>query len=159
VFKRLSFKIEQTKILHKLIYRQKQALLKRITTQIGVYQLTARTSLIGNSILELYAIEENQSTIRNRMQANGWTEIEFKPEEEPDFMKENADKNLDASKLINRLAYLYAGTTVQNLRKAFMEDISVETQMKILERVEEIVEQRKDVREGRANAKLVSQRQ
>ena len=113
-----------------------------------------RISLVGDSVLELYTIKEEKELVIARMKSNGWNLIKFNPEELPEFTSQK-DENAQTQALINRVAFLYAGTTLLNLRKILLEDISEPTKNQILARAEEILEKRTAIKEGRAQAKLV----
>ena len=79
---------------------------------------------------------------------------DFKPEELPVFSSKT-DEMAQKTALINRIAFLYAGTNLINLRKILLEDISEASRAQIIKRAEEIVEKRNAIKEGRAQAKLV----
>ena len=113
-----------------------------------------RISLVGDSILELYSIKEEENTVVSRMKSNGWNLIKFTPEELPEFSSQK-DEVAQKMALINRVAFLYAGTTLVNLRKVLLQDISEATGLQILARAGEILEKRTAIKEGRAQAKLV----
>jgi hypothetical protein len=113
-----------------------------------------RISLVGDSILELFTIKEENNLVIARMKSNGWSQVNFNPEELPGFVSER-DENAQKNALINRVAFLYAGTTLINLRKILLENISESTSSMILARVEEILNKRTAIKEGRAQAKLV----
>ena len=88
------------------------------------------------------------------MKSNGWNLINFNPEELPEFSSQK-DEVAQQTALINRIGFLYAGTTLINLRKILVEDISESTRNLIIKKAEEIVEKRTAIKEGRAQAKLV----
>ena len=88
------------------------------------------------------------------MKSNGWNLINFIPEKLPEFSSQN-DEMAQKTALINRIGFLYAGTTLINLRKILLEDISEASRAEIIKRAEEILEKRTAVKEGRAQAKLV----
>lgn len=113
-----------------------------------------RISLIGDSVLELYTILEEKDLVIARMQSNGWNLIDFKPEEIPEFNSKKDEKDQKGA-LVNRLAYLYAGTYLINLKETILQDISEENQQEIISRAEEIIKKRNDIKEGRVQAKLV----
>ena len=104
--------------------------------------------------MELYTLSEEKEIVIARMKSNGWNQVEFNPEDLPDFASK---KDADAQKiaLVNRIAFLYAGTTLQNLRKLFIEDLSESIKECVLIRANEIMEKRIAIKEGRAQAKLV----
>jgi hypothetical protein len=135
-------------------YSQKQATLKKIIHQFGLNQKVVRISLIGDSVLELYTILEEKDLVIARMQSNGWNLIDFKPEEIPEFNSKKDEKDQKGA-LVNRLAYLYAGTHLINLKETILQDISEEIQQEIISRAEEIIKKRNDIKEGRVQAKLV----
>jgi hypothetical protein len=122
--------------------------------QFGLNQKVVRISLVGDSILELYTLSEEKEIVIARMKSNGWNLVKFNPEDIPDF---SSTKDEDAQKtaLVNRIAFLYAGTTLQNLRKVFIEDLSDSIKECVLSRANEILEKRTAIKEGRAQAKLV----
>ena len=105
-------------------------------------------------MLELYTIKEEIDLVIARMQGNGWNQIQFKPEELPTFISKKNEKDQKFA-IINRLAYLYAGTYLINLREIILQEISEETKCEIISRAEEIIKKRTDIKEGRAQAKLV----
>ena len=131
-----------------------QTTIKKIIHQFGLNQKVVRISLVGDSVLELYTLKEEKQTVIARMESNGWNLVDFKPEELPKFTS-HKDENAQKTALINRVAFLYAGTTLLNLRKILLEDICEDTRNQILERAEEIFEKRNAIKEGRAQAKLV----
>lgn len=153
-FSKVAFSIANKRVFKGFTYSQKQATIKRIIHQYGLNQKVVRISLVGDSILELFTIKEEENTVVSRMKSNGWNLIKFTPEELPEF---NSQKDEVAQKmaLINRVAYLYAGTTLVNLRKVLLQDISEATGLQILARAGEILEKRTAIKEGRAQAKLV----
>ena len=88
------------------------------------------------------------------MKSNGWSWVDFNPEDLPGF---SSQKDEDSQKiaLVNRIAFLYAGTTLINLRKTLVEDISDSVKDQIIVRAKEIQDKRTAIKEGRAQAKLV----
>lgn len=153
-FSKVAFSITNKRVFKGFTYAQKQATLKKIIHQFGLNQKVVRISLIGDSVLELYTIKEEKELVIARMQSNGWNLFNFKPEELPEF-KSSKDEKDQKSALINRLAYLYAGTYLINLREIILQDISEETKNEIISRAEEIIKRRNDIKEGRVQAKLV----
>ena len=153
-FSKVAFSISNKRVFKGFTYSQKQATLKKIIHQFGLNQKVVRISLVGDSVLELYTIKEEKDLVIARMQSNGWNLINFKPEELPEFTT-SKDAKEQKNALVNRLAYLYAGTQLLNLKKIILQDISEDSRMEILTRVEEIVKRRMDIKEGRAQAKLV----
>jgi hypothetical protein len=113
--------------------------------------MVVRISLVGDSILELYTISEKNKI---RMQSNGWNQVRFNPEDVPAFTC-NKDEVAQKTALINHLAFLYAGTTLQNLKKLFIEDFSQSAKDSVINRANEILDKRIAIKEGRAQAKLV----
>ena len=73
-------------------YTQKQTTIKKIIHQYGLNQKVVRISLVGDSVLELYTIQEEKEIVISRMQSNGWNLVNFKPEELPEFTS-NKDEN------------------------------------------------------------------
>ena len=153
-FSKVAFSISNKRVFKGFTYSQKQETLKKIIHQFGLNQKVVRISLVGDSVLELYTIKEEKDLVIARMQSNGWNLINFKPEELPEFTT-SKDAKEQKNALVNRLAYLYAGTQLLNLKKIILQDISEDSRMEILTRVEEIVKRRMDIKEGRAQAKLV----
>jgi hypothetical protein len=153
-FSKVAFNITNKRVFRGFSYAQKHATIKKIIHQYGLNQKVVRISLVGDSVLELYTIKEEEETVIARMKSNGWNLINFKPEELPEFSSKN-DEMAQKTALINRIGFLYAGTTLINLRKILLEDISEESRAEIIKRAEEIVEKRNAIKEGRAQAKLV----
>ena len=153
-FSKVAFSISNKRVLKGFSYSQKQATLKKIIHQYGLNQKVVRISLVGDSVLELYTIKEEKDLVVARMKSNGWNVINFKPEELPEFTASKDAKD-QKNALINRLAFLYAGTYLLNLKEIILQDISEDTRNEILSRVEEIIKRRTDIKEGRAQAKLV----
>lgn len=153
-FSKVAFSISNKRVFKGFTYTQKQTTIKKIIHQYGLNQKVVRISLVGDSVLELYTIKEEKEIVISRMKSNGWNLVNFKPEELPEFASQK-DENAQKQALINRVAFLYAGTTLLNLRKILLEDISETTQNQILGRAEEILEKRTAIKEGRAQAKLV----
>ena len=153
-FSKVAFSISNKRVFKGFTYTQKQTTIKKIIHQYGLNQKVVRISLVGDSVLELYTIHEEKEIVISRMQSNGWNLVNFKPEELPEFTS-HKDENAQKQALINRVAFLYAGTTLLNLRKILLEDISEPTRNLILARAEEILEKRTAIKEGRAQAKLV----
>ena len=153
-FSKVAFGITNKRVFRGFTYTQKQATLKKIIHQFGLNQKVVRISLIGDSVLELYTISEEKDLVIARMQSNGWNLIDFKPEEIPEFNSKKDEKDQKGA-LINRLAYLYAGTYLINLKETILQDISEEIQQEIISRAEEIIKKRNDIKEGRVQAKLV----
>jgi hypothetical protein len=153
-FAKVSFSITNKRVFKGFTYAQKKNTLQKITHQYGINQKVVRISLVGDSILELYTLSEEKEMVTARMKSNGWNQVEFNPEDLPDFA---SNKDADAQKiaLVNRIAFLYAGTTLQNLRKLFIEDLSESIKDSVLSRANEIMEKRIAIKEGRAQAKLV----
>ena len=81
------------------------------------------------------------------MQNNGWTKCVFNPEEKPEFSSHDQEKTQKEA-LINRIAYLYNSTTIKNLQQAFLCGLKEDTIQKILSRVEEIIKERQDKKDG-----------
>ena len=104
--------------------------------------------------MELYIISEEKDTVISRMISNGWTQVDFNPEVLPDFVS-SKDEVAQKIALVNRIAFLYAGTSLQNLKKLFIKDLSESTKESVLTRANEIMEKRIAIKEGRAQAKLV----
>jgi hypothetical protein len=80
--------------------------------------------------------------------------VEFNPEDVPSFTS-NKEEIAQKTALINRIAFLYAGTTLLNLKKLFIEDLSDTVKQEVINRSNEILEKRIAIKEGRAQAKLV----
>jgi len=153
-FSKVAFSITNKRVFKGFTYAQKQTTLKKIIHQFGLDQKVVRISLIGDSVLELYTIKEEKELVIARMQSNGWNLVDFKPEEVPKFESKKDEKD-QKSALINRLAYLYAGTYLINLREIILQGITEETKDQIISRAEEIIKKRNDIKEGRVQAKLV----
>jgi hypothetical protein len=153
-FSKVAFGIANKRIFKGFTYAQKQTTIKKIIHQYGLNQKVARISLVGDSVLELYTIKEEEEIVIARMKSNGWNLINFNPEELPEFSSQK-DEVAQQTALINRIGFLYAGTTLINLRKILVEDISESTRNLIIKKAEEIVEKRTAIKEGRAQAKLV----
>ena len=153
-FSKVAFGISNKRVFKGFTYAQKQSTIKKIIHQFGLNQKVVRISLVGDSVLELYTLKEEKETVIARMESNGWNLVDFKPEALPKFSS-HKDENAQKTALINRVAFLYAGTTLINLRKILLEDISEDTRNQIVERAEEIHEKRTAIKEGRAQAKLV----
>ena len=151
-FSKVAFSISNKRVFKGFTYTQKQTTIKKIIHQYGLNQKVVRISLVGDSVLELYTIHEEKEIVISRMQSNGWNLVNFKPEELPEFTS-HKDENAQKQALINRVAFLYAGTTLLNLRKILLD--SEPTRNLILARAEEILEKRTAIKEGRAQAKLV----
>jgi hypothetical protein len=153
-FAKVSFSITNKRVFKGFTYAQKKNTLQKIMHQFGLNQKVVRISLVGDSILELYTLSEEKEIVIARMKSNGWNLVKFNPEDIPDF---SSTKDEDAQKtaLVNRIAFLYAGTTLQNLRKVFIEDLSDSIKECVLSRANEILEKRTAIKEGRAQAKLV----
>ena len=60
-----------------------------------------RISIIGDSVLELYTISEEKDLVIARMQSNGWSLIDFKPEEIPEFNSKKMKKIRKVHSLID----------------------------------------------------------
>jgi hypothetical protein len=153
-FSKVAFGIANKRIFKGFTYAQKQTTIKKIIHQYGLNQKVARISLVGDSVLELYTIKEEEEIVIARMKSNGWNLINFNPEELPEFSRQK-DEVAQQTALINRIGFLYAGTTLINLRKILVEGISESTRNQIIKKAEEIVEKRTAIKEGRAQAKLV----
>ncbi len=153
-FSKVAFNITNKRVFKGFSYAQKQATIKKIIHQYGLNQKVVRISLVGDSVLELYTIKEEKELVIARMKSNGWNLINFKPEELPEFSSKK-DELAQKMALINRIGFLYAGTTLINLRKILLEDISDSTRTEIIQKAEEIIERRNAIKEGRAQAKLV----
>jgi hypothetical protein len=153
-FSKVAFNITNKRVLKGFSYNQKQETLKKIIHQYGLNQKIVRLSLVGDSILELYTIKEEEEIVISRMKSNGWNLIDFKPEELPEFSSKKNESDQKTA-LINRIGFLYAGTTLINLRKILVEDLSESTKDQIIKRAEEILEKRTAIKEGRAQAKFV----
>lgn len=153
-FSKVAFNITNKRVFRGFSYAQKHATIKKIIHQYGLNQKVVRISLVGDSVLELYTIKEEEESVISRMKSNGWNLFNFKPEELPEFSSKN-DEIAQKTALINRIGFLYAGTTLINLRKILLEDISEATRAEIITRAEEIIEKRNAIKEGRAQAKLV----
>jgi hypothetical protein len=153
-FSKVSFSISNKRVFKGFTYAQKKNTLQKIIHQYGLNQKVVRISLVGDSILELYVISEEKEIVTARMQSNGWTQVEFNPEDLPSFSS-NKDEMAQRAALINRIAFLYAGTTLQNLKKVLTEDLSESTKEGVINRANEILDKRVAIKEGRAQAKLV----
>ena len=153
-FSKVSFSITNKRVFKGFTYAQKKNTLVKIIHQYGLNQKVVRISLVGDSILELYTISEEKEIVIARMQSNGWNQVQFNPEDVPAFTC-NKDEVAQKTALINRLAFLYAGTTLQNLKKLFIEDLSQSAKESVINRANEIFEKRIAIKEGRAQAKLV----
>jgi hypothetical protein len=154
-FSKVSFSITNKRVFNGFTYAQKKNTLAKIIHQYGLNQKVVRISLVGDSILELYTISEEKEIVIARMQSNGWNQVKFNPEDTPAFTS-NKDEVAQKTALINRLAFLYAGTTLQNLKKLFIEDLSQSLKESVIDRANEILDKRIAIKEGRAQAKLVS---
>ena len=153
-FSKVCFSITNKRVFKGFTYAQKKTTLQKIVHQYGINQKVVRISLVGDSILELYTLSEEKETVIARMKSNGWNQVEFNPEDLPDFASKK-DEDAQKTALMNRIAFLYAGTTLQNLRKLFIEDLSESIKESVLTRANEIMEKRIAIKEGRAQAKLV----
>jgi len=153
-FSKVSFSITNKRVFKGFTYAQKKNTLVKIIHQYGLNQKVVRISLVGDSILELYTISEEKEIVIARMQSNGWNQVQFNPEDVPAFTC-NKDEVAQKTALINRLAFLYAGTTLQNLKKLFIEDLSQSAKESVINRANEIFDKRIAIKEGRAQAKLV----
>jgi hypothetical protein len=164
-FDKICFSIMNKRILQKFSYKQKKETFEKIFTQYGIAPMITRFSLIGHSVLEIYAIKENIESISARMLNNGWSILKFDPEETPVFSTmEQATAQKEA--LIRRIAYLYTGTNIKNLQKAFLIGIGDENIEKILNLAEGIRNERYEKQnglkdkeifiKGKANTKLAS---
>ena len=153
-FSKVSFSISNKRVFKGFTYAQKKNTLQKIIHQYGLNQKVVRISLVGDSILELYVIREEEEIVTARMQSNGWSQAQFNPEDLPSFSS-NKDEIAQKTALINRIAFLYAGTTLQNLKKVLIEDLSESAREGVLNRANEILDKRVAIKEGRAQAKLV----
>ena len=152
-FDKVSFEITNKRILHKFSYKQKKDTFVKIFQQFGIYSLMARFSFVGNSIIEIYAIEENIETITGRMQNNGWTKCVFNPEEKPEFSSPDQEK-IQKEALISRIAYLFNSTTIKNLQQAFLIGLKEGTVDKILLKVAEVNKQKQEKKDGLKDKKI-----
>jgi hypothetical protein len=153
-FSKVSFSITNKRVFKGFTYAQKKNTLVKIIHQYGLNQKVVRISLVGDSILELYTISDEKEIVIARMKSNGWNQVEFNPEDVPAFTS-NKDEIAQKIALINRIAFLYAGTTLLNLKKIFIEDLSDTVKQEVINRSNEILEKRIAIKEGRAQAKLV----
>jgi hypothetical protein len=153
-FSKVSFSISNKRVFKGFTYAQKKNTLQKIIHQYGLNQKVVRISLVGDSILELYVIREEEEIVTARMQSNGWSQVQFNPEDllsQATRMKLRKKQHLS----INRIAFLYAGTMLQNLKKLLIDDLSESAKESVLNRANEILDKRVAIKEGRAQAKLV----
>ena len=112
-FSKVAFNITNKRVFRGFSYAQKHATIKKIIHQYGLNQKVVRISLVGDSVLELYIIKEEEEIVIARMKSNGWNLINFIPEKLPEFSSQN-DEMAQKTALINRIGFLYAGTTNNN---------------------------------------------
>jgi len=67
-FSKVAFSIANKRVFKGFTYSQKQATIKRIIHQYGLNQKVVRISLVGDSILELFTIKEEENTCHQMTQ-------------------------------------------------------------------------------------------
>ena len=145
-FKKLHLRIENKRILKNCSYKQKQAIIMKVLHSYGLSGCVSRISFIGSSVLEVYVLAETESKFKSGMQRNDWKFIGefdyYAPAEfnEIPVSKEKEESCLSA--LIQRLAFLCAGTKLINLKECILEGLQEETQVQVLKREQEIKESR-----------------
>jgi len=105
-----------------------------------------RISLIGASVLEIYIQSTSKDRFTSGMCSHDWELLEkfdfydFKSFDGKTRSEEESKKCLES--LIQRLAFLSAGTQLRNLQSCVLEGLKEETKEDILKRKAEILESR-----------------
>jgi hypothetical protein len=149
-FKKLHLRIENKRILRNCTYKQKQAIIMKVLHSYGLSGCISRISFIGSSVLEVYVLEESESKFMSGMKRNDWKFIGdfdyYAPTafSEIPVSKEKEESCLGA--LVQRLAFLCAGTKLINLKRCILEGLQEETRAEVLKREIEIRESREGQR-------------
>ena len=130
-----------------------KALMQRILQVQGLDHLVIRTSFIGASIVEFYVNKQHYELFANRLRCNNWeveTEIDItaapKGNQTGDWKE----------KMLNRLAFLHASTSLQSLRKCILEGFGADAIKSIEQRSEELMNTRKQRRMGHSTANVLA---
>jgi len=155
-FKKLHLRIENKRVFRNCTYKQKQAIIMKILQSYGLSGSVTRISFIGSSILEIYILADSESKFKSGMQRNDWKFInDFDYYASAGFQeipvsKEKEQACLEA--LIQRLAFLCAGTKLINLKESILEGLREDTQAAVLKREQEI----RESRDGQRTAYVLS---
>lgn len=157
-FKRVHVQIANKQAIAKCSYNQKLSIIRKVIHSYGLSASVVRISFIGSSIMEIYVQADAEHRFISGMKCHGWDivkDFDFYEVKSFDGQARSDAKKEECSKaLVQRLAYLIAGTKLVKLRECILEGLKESTKAQILERVQEI----KDAREGQRTA-YVLQRQ
>lgn len=157
-FKRVHIQIANKQAIAKCSYNQKLNIIRKVIHSYGLSASVVRISFIGSSVMEIYVQAEAEQRFVSGMQSHGWEIVDsFDFYEVKSFdgkVLSDAKKDECSKALVQRLAYLLAGTKLLKLRDCILDGLKESTQTQILEREQEI----KEAREGQRTA-YVLQRQ
>ena len=157
-FKRVHVQIANKQAISKCSYNQKLNIMRKVIHSYGLAASVVRISFIGSSVMEIYVEADAERRFVLGMQGHGWQTIkDFNFYEIKSFdgkALSEAKKDECTKSLVQRLAYLMAGTKLLKLRQCILEGLEEPTIAAIVEREQEI----KEAREGQRTA-YVLQRQ
>lgn len=157
-FKRVHIQIANKQAIAKCSYNQKLSIIRKVIHSYGLSASVVRISFIGSSVMEIYVEAEAERRFVSGMQSHGWEIVKnFDFYEVKSFdgkALSDAKKDECSKALVQRLAYLMAGTKLLKLRECILGGLMESTRTQILEREQEI----KEAREGQRTA-YVLQRQ
>jgi hypothetical protein len=142
-FVKVHIQIANKKAFLNSSYKQKVKIFSRILEQSGLLTGLIKISFIGNSVVEIYLQDDYYVKFKQTLQSQGWKLLEdFNPSEVPTFGKTYSDMEIAnrQTALIQRLAFLYAGTRLINLKKCILEGLDEATSAKVQEKSQEILE-------------------
>lgn len=151
-FRRVHIQIANKQAIAKCSYNQKLNIIRKVIHSYGLSAAVVRISFIGSSIMEIYVQADAEHRFISGMKCHGWDIIKsfdfyevksFNGKPLSDSKKEECSKAL-----VQRLAYLMAGTKLVKLRECILEGLKESTKAQILEREQEI----KEAREGQRTA-------
>jgi hypothetical protein len=153
-FKRVHIQIANKQAISKCSYNQKLNIIRKVIHSYGLSASVVRISFIGSSVMEIYVEAEAERRFVSGMQSHGWEIVEnFDFYEVKSFdgkvlFPTAKKRNAERRSLIQRLAYLMAGTKLLKLKECILDGLKASTQAQVLEREQEI----KEAREGQRTA-------
>lgn len=125
-FVRIQFEINDLgRTLLKLYYDGRSAhnATRDLLRVIKINSYAVLASKIGNNFLEIYAKQEHQVKIEERLRLHNFEPIQVNPFDLPEFVKH---KQATITRQINRLARLYNHAPVQNLKQLVLSGLRTE---------------------------------
>jgi len=151
-FKKVHLRIENKRILRNCTYKQKQTIIMKVLQSYGLSGGVSRISFIGSSVLEVYLLAESEAKFKTGMLRNDWKFIDnfdyYAPTAFNDTPASEEKEKSCLNALVQRLAFLSAGTKLINLKECILAGLHEDTKAEVLKREQEI----KESREGHRTA-------